>query len=122
MQSTHSTINPGVRSIKRPLLPEIVLTKLFSSSGICFLTLIMAVFISAFAIIYVKDLNRHLFSELQAMQMVSQQIDVEWGQLRLEQSAWSTQARVQQIAQDHLGMESSALRTIRVVKDSDIRR
>jgi cell division protein FtsL len=31
-------------------------------------------------------------------------LDVEWGQLQLEQSTWATHTRVEQIARDKLGM------------------
>ncbi len=33
-------------------------------------------------------------------------LDVEWGQLQLEQSTWATHTRVEQIARDKLGMHA----------------
>lgn len=76
----------------------------FSARNLMISLLLMAVLISAFAVVSIKDTNRHLFSELAGLQQTRQELDVEWGQLLLEQNTWATQARVQQIAQDNLGM------------------
>jgi cell division protein FtsL len=67
--------------------------------------LILILFVSAFAIVYMKDLNRRLFIQYQSLQREKAQQVVEWGRLLLEQSTWSTQSRIAQIAQHQLGME-----------------
>jgi cell division protein FtsL len=41
---------------------------------------------------------RKLFVELQKEQELTTQLDVEWGQLQLEQSTWATHARIEKIA------------------------
>lgn len=66
--------------------------------------LTLCLFASAFAIVYMKDLNRRLFIQYQGLQRESTQATIEWGKLLLEQSTWSTQSRVQQMAQGQLGM------------------
>jgi len=66
--------------------------------------LMLGVLLTAFAIVYFKDLNRRLFIGFQDLQHVQRQSQVEKGRLLLEQGAWSTQARVQEIAQKQLGM------------------
>jgi cell division protein FtsL len=69
------------------------------------LVLTIAVVLSAFAVVYVKDLNRRLFIQSQGLQMANNKLQVEWGKLLLEQSTWSSQARVQQLAQERLNMK-----------------
>ena len=71
-----------------------------------FIMLMMTVLLSAFAVVYVKDLNRRLFIQYQQLQASHNQLYINWGKLLLEQSAWSTQARVQHIAQQQLHMVS----------------
>lgn len=68
------------------------------------LVLIILVIISALAVVYVADLNRRLFIAYQDAQSQHNQLYVEWGRLLLEQSTWSTQERVQTLAEQRLGM------------------
>lgn len=69
------------------------------------LVLFFAVFMSAIAVVYVKDLYRRLFIQEQNLQTAENQLIVEHDKLLLEQSTWSTQARVQSIAEQRLNME-----------------
>ncbi|MHB8424207.1 MAG: cell division protein FtsL [Gammaproteobacteria bacterium] len=66
--------------------------------------LIVAVFLSALAVIDARNENRMLFARLQQLRQQRDQINVEWGQLLLEQSTWSTHARIEQVATRKLGM------------------
>lgn len=75
-----------------------------SRQGLWVFMLITLLFVSAFAVVYLKDLNRRLFIQYQSLQQDNEQSRMQWGKLLLEQSAWSTQARVQEIAQTKLGM------------------
>jgi len=71
------------------------------------LTLILmalAVFCSSLGVVYMKDLNRRLYHDLQVQEVQHDQLQTEWGQLLLEQSAWSTQARVEKTASQQLQM------------------
>ncbi len=47
---------------------------------------------------------RKLFAELEREQNLAKQIDVEWGQLQLEQSTWAMHARVEKLARERLHM------------------
>jgi len=67
--------------------------------------LIAAVFLSALAVIDARHENRLLFAQLQQLRQQRDQINIEWGQLLLEQSTWSTHARIEQMATQKLGME-----------------
>ncbi len=64
----------------------------------------LLVVISAFGLVYSKHLQRRYFVELQVLQETGSQLQTEWEQLLLEESAWSNQARIEQIANTELGM------------------
>lgn len=64
----------------------------------------LAVFVSGLGVVYMKDLNRRLYRDLQIQQSQHQQLETEWGQLLLEQSAWSQQTRVEHVATQDLQM------------------
>ncbi len=64
----------------------------------------LAVVISAVATVYAKHESRKLYSELQLLQRERDRIEMEWGQLQIEQSTWSTHARVERMAREEIGM------------------
>ena len=68
------------------------------------LILYCAVVLSAAGVVYGKHLQRRYFVELQVLQEKGSELQTEWEQLLLEESAWSNQARIEQIANDKLGM------------------
>lgn len=78
--------------------------------------LITIVLFSAFTVVYVKDVYRRLFIDYQTLQNSQNEIYVEWGKLLLEQSTWSTQARVQSVAQQHLDMEAPEAKAVVMVQ------
>ena len=47
---------------------------------------------------------RKLYVELQKEQELAKQLEIEWGQLQLEQSTWAMHARIEKIAARELGM------------------
>jgi cell division protein FtsL len=59
---------------------------------------------SALAVVWTKHQARSLFIELQGLTAQRDALDIEWGQLKLEQSAWSTHGRVEQTARVGLQM------------------
>jgi cell division protein FtsL len=68
------------------------------------LCLIIALVLSAFSVIYIKDLNRRLFIQYQGQQAIHDKLYEDWGKLLLDQSTWSTHSRVQKIAENRLNM------------------
>ena len=58
---------------------------------------------------------RKLFSELEREQERAKQLDVEWGQLQLEQSTWAMHARVEKIARERLRMSLPDAKRTQVV-------
>ena len=75
----------------------------------------VAVLGSAAGAIYVKHRARELFVELERVNRERDRLEIEWGQLQLEQSAWSTHAFVENVAATNLGMRTPPPKQIEVV-------
>jgi cell division protein FtsL len=71
---------------------------------------------SAAGAIYCKHQSRALFIELEALNSRRDQLQIEWGQLQLEQSAWSTHAFVERVAHSRLNMSIPPPAAVRIVK------
>lgn len=98
--------------IKKPQQKTNSIASLFAVTALVF-----SILLSAFTLIYTKDLNRRLFIQYHNAQQQQQQYQIEWGKLLLEQSAWSTQARIQRIAQQHLSMMAPAAKDVVMVEE-----
>ena len=59
---------------------------------------------SAIMLVYSKHQSRKLFVELQGLKSQVDELNTEWGQLQLEQSAWSGHGRIEQVARERLSM------------------
>jgi cell division protein FtsL len=70
---------------------------------------------SAAGAIYCKHRSRELFVELERLNAHRDNLDIEWGQLQLEQSAWSTHAFVERVASTKLRMANPPPREIKIV-------
>jgi cell division protein FtsL len=68
--------------------------------------LVLTVMASAVGAVYAKHQNRKLFMELQVLTEERDRLDVDWSRLQIEQSTWSTHARVEQQAREEMGMRS----------------
>jgi cell division protein FtsL len=66
--------------------------------------LTVAVMVCALTVIELRHRNRLLFAELQTVTQERDALNTEWGQLLLEQGAWSEQRRVEETARARLGM------------------
>lgn len=67
--------------------------------------LLVAVVLCALSVVTSQHKARKLFIELQKEKEQAQKMDVEWGQLQLEQSTWATPARVEEVAVKRLQMQ-----------------
>jgi cell division protein FtsL len=61
---------------------------------------------------------RKLYVELQKEQELAKHLEVEWGQLQLEQSTWAMHARIEKIAARNLGMRVPPASRIQVLSPS----
>jgi cell division protein FtsL len=69
----------------------------------------------ALALVTAQHKARKLFTELEREQEAAKQIDVEWGQLQLEQSTWAMHARIEKVARGTLQMRAPPQERVRVV-------
>jgi len=66
----------------------------------------------ALGVVTAQHQARKLYVGLQKEQEIAKQLEVEWGQLQLEQRTWAMHARIEKIAARELGMRTpSAART-----------
>jgi cell division protein FtsL len=70
---------------------------------------------SAAAAIYLKHHSREMFVELERLDTRRDNLDIEWGQLQLEQSAWSTHAFVERVASARLHMAMPPPKEIEII-------
>jgi cell division protein FtsL len=81
------------------------------------LNIVLSIFLvlCALALVTSQHKARKLFTELTREQEAAKQIDVEWGQLQLEQSTWAMHARIEKIASGYLQMSVPAAKRVRIV-------
>jgi cell division protein FtsL len=72
--------------------------------------------VSGIAVVVTKHEARSLFIQLQALHGERDALDIEWGQLKLEQSAWATHGRVEQAARVDLRMVIPRPDEVRIVQ------
>ena len=58
----------------------------------------------AMALVYTKHEARKLFVELETLTHERDELNIEWGQLQIEQSTWATHARIEQVALDRVSL------------------
>ena len=70
------------------------------------LTIVVAVVcvMSAIALIYAKHESRKLFVELEVLTTERDELNIEWGQLQIEQSTWATHALIERVATEELSL------------------
>lgn len=75
------------------------------SKGLWFhLILLLSLLMSSLSVIYITNLHRVTFSQLQHEEQKGHQLQLQWGQLLLEQASLATPARVQELATEKLHM------------------
>ena len=68
------------------------------------LSLLAILIVCALSLVTSQNKARKLYVELQKEQELAKQLDVEWGQLQLEQSTWAMHGRIENIATQKLDM------------------
>jgi len=71
---------------------------------------------SAAGVVWAKHRSRELFIELQKLQVQRDTLEIEAGQLLLEQSAWSAPAMVEQVATNKLHMVTPPVQQVQLVR------
>jgi len=82
------------------------------------LTFIFAIVcvVSAIALVYTKHESRKLFIELEKLTTERDELNIEWGQLQIEQSTWATHARIEKVAADQLSLVRPTAAEIYVIE------
>ena len=82
---------------------------------LCTVLLAAAAFASGIGTVIAQHESRRLFVEIQDLEARRDDLNEEWGRLQLEQSAWSTYAYVERVADAKLHMRIPASREIETV-------
>lgn len=80
------------------------------------MVLLAAVVSSAVFLVYARHLNREYFVALERLNAERDELNIEWGQLQLEQATWADGNRIEQIATRDLDMVFPESREIQVVR------
>lgn len=92
-------------------LLKMVSFKGFVVTGMLLLVIVM----SAIGVVYSSHLSRQLFAEQAILLERNDQLQLEWAQLLLEQSAWSSPNRIETVARDSLKMDVPATEEIQLI-------
>ena len=76
-----------------------------SSRIVAFILLWIAVTGTAMGVVISKHESRQLFHRLQILKQERDDLQIEWGQLQLEQSSWATHGRIEQLARKEIKMK-----------------
>ena len=71
---------------------------------------------AAIAIVYTKHESRKLFVELEGLTAERDKLNIEWGQLQIEQSTWANHARIERVAAEELSLARPASTEINVIE------
>lgn len=84
--------------------------------AIVLLGLLLAVIVSAIAVVWARQENRMLFMQLSRLQTQRDHLNVEFGRLELEQATWADPGRIEAQARDKLGMVEPEPGEIRLIR------
>lgn len=90
-----------------------------NSEGVIWFVFFIALILvcsTALGVVYATNESRHLLNELQILENKRNALQVEWGQLLLEQSSLVSQGRVEDIAIAELGMKIPAMENMVMVR------
>ncbi len=76
----------------------------------------VVVVVSALAVAFVSHLCREKYSQLTAMEREANQLQVDYGKYLLEQSAWGSLQRIENMAVNNLQMRSPQPEEILMIK------
>ena len=79
------------------------------------LLLSVSIVATGVGIVLAKHKARQLFAELEALNREQDRLEIDWGRLRLEQSAYATHPRIEQLAREDLGLAAPPQERIVVV-------
>ncbi|MEC8858734.1 MAG: cell division protein FtsL [Pseudomonadota bacterium] len=93
---------------------------LFVPANLLAMGLATAVLLTALAVVVYTFESRTVFFALQEERDLYNRLDVEWGQLLIEQSTFALESRIEQVAVEQLGMKVPDWSQIVVVQDRSL--
>ena len=78
--------------------------------------LVLVVVLTALGVVYSSHISRELFAEQALLQERNDQLQLEWAQLLLEQSAFTSPGQIESVAAQELEMVLPDVRSIELVK------
>lgn len=78
--------------------------------------LLVVVIASAIGVVYTKHINRKYYSELQKLQLLRDQMNIEWGQWQLERSTFATSSEIERSARERLQMKQPEKNELEVIR------
>lgn len=84
--------------------PVTAWARLTSPAFLLISLLILTVMASGIAVVYSTHKNRYVFHELQQLRGEHNELEVQWGQLLIEQSTFGLESRIERMAADELSM------------------
>ena len=99
--------------LSRSWVINVVLTRVQTSV----ITLVTAVLISSLSMIYVTNTSRNIHADIQQTLAERNQIHIQWGQLLLEKSTLTMQARVERVAASEMGMVQPDHKSVVIVNE-----
>ena len=79
-------------------------------------TLLLIIFVSAIAVVFVRSANRQSFLALQSATFERDKLSEEWGRLQLEHATWSLHDLIENEARQRLDMVAPDPREIVVLR------
>ena len=98
-------MNAAARVINQSTVFNGQLTEMqMSRSFYLLVVLLIAVLVSAFGVVYSTNAYRSAFNQVEQEEQQAHFLQLQWGQLLLEQASLATPARVEELAAEKLGM------------------
>ena len=72
---------------------------------------------TALAVVWSRHTTRALFIEMQSLRGERDALEIQWQQLKIEQSAWATHGRVEQTARSVLKMVVPRPEEVRLIQE-----
>lgn len=111
-------MNAAARLVHQGVLTRhLVLTHLLTRRQAVVLGLAIAVLLSALSVIYATHATRELHASYQHNIAEQNRLHVERGQLLLERGTWMMQARIQQLAEEKLGMVVPDHKSVTIIRE-----
>ena len=79
-------------------------------------SLVFAVFASSIALVYCRHVSRAMFVKLEQLQQSTDDLNIEWSRLQLEEGAWAEHGRIEDISRRQLNMKLPPPDTITLIR------